>query len=96
VSLHDTVGVTIPGGKGLHRPQVFPAWLPLTCCDVLTSLASSVGRRHRGGDRSISEIRAEIFWREPALADASGLAPNGWAFVSARIANHGRLSFRRQ
>lgn len=37
VSLHDTVGVTTLGGKGLHRPQGFPEWLPLTCWDVLTS-----------------------------------------------------------
>jgi hypothetical protein len=28
--------LTTLGGNGLHRPQGFPEWLPLTCWDVLT------------------------------------------------------------
>jgi hypothetical protein len=49
VSLHDTVGVTALGGNGVHRPQGFPEWLPLTCSDGLTSWPArwtpSPGRR---------------------------------------------------
>ncbi len=49
VSFHDTAELTTLGGNGLHRPQGFPEWLPLTCWDVLTSWPArwtpSPGRR---------------------------------------------------